>query len=91
MNKEAKICITATDCGEGVLRDIHLEVNGRGVALMQLLRIQAKSLSERAGVPLSVLLAVLATMDGCEGETVTMDAGAIRKAAGKLTEDKEGY
>ena len=88
MKEQAKICITATDCGGGVLRDIHLALNGTGQALLHLVRIQVESLAGRAGVPVPVLLAVIATMSESESPSVTMETGAIREAMKRMGDDK---
>ena len=88
MKKEVKICITATDCGDGVLRDIRLELNGTGQNLLNLIHIQAKSLAERAEVPVPVLLAVIATMSESKSTSVTMEMGAIQEAMKRMGDDK---
>ncbi len=88
MKKEVKICITATDCGDGAFRDIHLELNGTGQALLNLIRIQVESLAGRAGVPVPVLLAVIATMSESKSPSVTMATGAIREAMKRMGDDK---
>ncbi len=87
MNKEAKICITATDCGDS-LENINLEVSGRGGSLLNLVRIQVESLAGRAGVPVPVLLAMIATMSESESQSVTMETGAIREAMKRMGDDK---
>ena len=88
MKEQAKICITAMDCGDGVLRDINLEVNGTEQALLNLIRIQVESLAVRAGVPVPVLLAVIAAMSERKSSSVTMETGAIREAMKRMGDDK---
>lgn len=88
MKEQAKICITATDCGDGVLRDINLEVNGTEQALLNLIRIQVESLAGRAGVPVPVLLSVVATMSESKSPSVTMETGAIQEAMKRMGDDK---
>lgn len=89
MKEQAKICITATDCGDGVLRDINLEVNGTWQDLLNLLRIQVESLAGMAGVPVPVLLAVVATMRESNSlSVITMETGAIQEAMKRMGDDK---
>lgn len=89
MKKQAKICITATDCVDGVLRDINLEVNGTEQALLNLIRIQVESLAVRAGVPVHVLLSVVATMrESNSPSVITMETGAIQEAMKRMGDDK---
>lgn len=88
MKEQAKICITAMDCGDGVLRDINLEVNGTEQALLNLIRIQVESLAVRAGVPVHVLLSVVATMSEIKSTSVTMEMGAIQETMKWMGDDK---
>lgn len=88
MKEQAKICITAMDCGDGVLRDINLEVNGTEQALLNLIRIQVESLAVRAGVPVHVLLSVVATMSEIKSPSVTMEMVAIQEAMKCMGDDK---
>lgn len=89
MKEQAKICITATDCVDGVLRDINLELNGTWQSLLNLLRIQVESLAGRAGVPVPVLLAVVATMRESNSlSVITMETWAIQEAMKRMGDDK---
>ena len=89
MKEQAKICITETDCGDGVFRDINLELNGTWQALLNLLRIQVESLAGRAGVSVPVLLAVVATMRESNSlSVITMETGAIQEAMKRMGDDK---
>lgn len=88
MKKEVKICITATDCGDGVLRGINLNVSGPWRALLDLVRIHVVFLAEKVGVPVPALLAVIAAMSERKSSSVTIETGAIREAMKRMGDDK---
>ena len=88
MKKEVKICITATDCGDGVLRGINLNVSGPWRTLLDLFRIQVGLLAEKVGVPVPVLLDVIAATSERKSSSVTMETGAIREAMKRMGDDR---